>query len=76
MVFHSTKYVIRFKKHLEKTKWISNTNFSLADICCGVWVWRRYNLDTEKKNLNNIDRWFEDLKKRTSYKKIVMKPLS
>ncbi len=63
-------------KHLEKTKWISNSNFSLADICCGVWVWRRYNLDTEKKNLNNIDRWFEDLKKRTSYKKIVMKPLS
>lgn len=62
--------------HLNNNKWISHDIFSLADICCGVWVWRRYNLNTEKRNLKNIDRWFEQLKNRDSYKKIVMNPLS
>ena len=62
--------------HLKNHKWISSNNFSIADICCGVWVWRRYELDTKKNNLKNIDRWFNDLKERSSYRKIVMKPLS
>ncbi|MBL41441.1 MAG: glutathione S-transferase [Rhodospirillaceae bacterium] len=62
--------------HLNNYKWISQNYFSLADICCGVWVWRRYNLDIRKKDLKNIDKWFENLKQRDSFKKIVMKPLS
>ncbi|PPR77913.1 MAG: Glutathione S-transferase GstB [Alphaproteobacteria bacterium MarineAlpha2_Bin1] len=62
--------------HLNDNKWISRNNFSLADICCGVWAWRRYNLDTRKKDLKNIDRWFKELKQRDSFIKIVMKPLS
>jgi glutathione S-transferase len=49
--------------------------FSTADIPLGALYWRYQNLDIDRPQLKNLDRWLDGLKQREAYREWVMVPI-
>ena len=62
--------------HLASRPFLAGDVFTLGDIPLGCGIWRWMALPIERPALPNLERWFESLKKRPAYNKIVMLPLS
>ena len=62
--------------HLRLHPFLAGDAFTMGDIPLGCGIWRWMTLPIERPELPNLARWFESLKERPAYKKIVMLPLS
>jgi glutathione S-transferase len=62
--------------HLESRSFLAGDSFTMGDIPLGCGVWRWMALPIERPPLPNLQRWFEALRTRPAYAKIVMHPLS
>ena len=72
-----TAHVLRIvDAHLQLHPFLAGDAFTMGDIPLGCGIWRWMTLPIERPELPNLARWFESLKERPAYKKIVMLPLS
>ena len=62
--------------HLSERDYVLGYEFSMADISLGVAAWRWFNLPMKRADVPQVERWFETLKTRESYRKNVMRPLT
>ncbi len=60
---------------LGRKPFFAGRNFSTADIPLGSVYWRYQNLEVDRPQFKNLDRWFEGLKQREAYRQWVMVPL-
>lgn len=65
-----------FDNHLKQRAFVAGEQLTMGDIPMGCAIWRWYSLDIERPAFRNIERWFESLTQRPSYKAVVMLPLS
>ena len=56
--------------------WIPGGEFSMGDIPMGCAIWRWMSLPIERPVLANVQRWFDTLRGRAAYEKVVMLPIS
>ena len=61
---------------LGKTDYIAGTEFSMADMVLGPYVYRWNMLDIERPDQKNLTAYFERLKTRKAYQEYVILPLS
>ena len=62
--------------HLEKHDYILGEEISMGDIPLGCAAYRWLNLEIKRPDLQNLNRWWNLLSKRPSYKSHVMLPLT
>ena len=62
--------------HLASRRFLAGDAFTIADIPMGCSIWRWMMLPIERPRQPNVERWFDALKQRPTYEKIVMLPLS
>jgi glutathione S-transferase len=60
---------------LGRKPFFAGRNFSTADIPLGCVYWRYQNLEIDRPQFKNLDRWFDGLKQREAYRQWVMVPL-
>jgi len=65
-----------FDAHLKHRVFVSGKEFSMGDIPMGCAIWRWMSLPIERPVLPNVQRWFDALRDRAAYKKVVMLPIS
>lgn len=56
--------------------YLSGQEFSLADICVGIFIHRWYNYPVERQNTPHLKAWYERLSARPAYKTHVLGPIS
>jgi glutathione S-transferase len=66
----------RFDTHLKHRVYVAGTEFSMGDIPMGCAIWRWMSLPIERPVLANVQRWFDTLRSRAAYEKVVMLPIS
>lgn len=59
-------------KRLGDTPWLAGEHFSMADIPTGAWMYRYYDIDIERPDLPNLQRWYNALTERDAFRKTVM----
>ena len=59
-------------QHLGQTRYVAGGQLTMGDIPLGCAWWRYSHLGLEHPDFPNIERWFADLKARSSYQKHVM----
>jgi glutathione S-transferase len=52
---------------LEDHAYIAGRDFSLADICIGVWAHRWYQYPIERPDLNQLERWYRRISERPGF---------
>jgi glutathione S-transferase len=57
---------------LAKRKFVAGDKLSVADIACGVHLYRYYTMGTEYPRLPNIEAWYSRLQERPAYREHVM----
>ena len=62
--------------HLQSRPFLAGSEFTVGDIPLGCGVWRWMALPIERPALPNLQRWFEALRARPTYRSTVMMPLS
>jgi glutathione S-transferase len=62
--------------HLASRRFLAGDAFTIADIPMGCSIWRWMMLPIQRPRQPNVERWFDALKQRPTYEKIVMLPLS
>lgn len=63
-------------RHLEDNKFLTGTAPTMGDIPMGCAAYRWHNLDIERPNLPNLQRWYETLASRLAFQEHVMLPLT
>ena len=61
---------------LSDRAFLAGDSFSMGDIPAAVAVHRWYELETEHPELRHLQRWYERIKERLPFRKVVMIPLS
>ncbi|WP_182419426.1 glutathione S-transferase family protein [Bartonella sp. HY038] len=65
------------ENELSLNLWLSGKNFGIADIVVGTFIYYYYEIDIKRlKQFPKISEWYERLKKRPSYAKIIMIPIN
>ena len=62
--------------HLAFRPFLAGDAFTMADIPMGCTIWRWFNLPVERPELPHVSRWFDSLRERSAYMRIVMHPLT
>jgi len=62
--------------HLKHRVYVAGAEFSMGDIPMGCAIWRWMSLPIERPVLANVQRWFDTLRSRAAYKKVVMLAIS
>ncbi len=62
--------------HLKNRVYVAGGEFSMGDIPMGCAIWRWMSLPIERPVLANVQRWFDTLRGRAAYEKVVMLPIS
>jgi len=65
-----------FDAHLKARVYVVGEAFSMGDIPMGCAIWRWLSLPIERPLLANVQRWFDTLRERPAYEKVVMLPIS
>ncbi len=63
-------------ERLAKNPFLAGKDFTIGDIPLGVWAYRWFNLPIERPRLENLSRWYDELKKRPAYQKHIMIPMT
>jgi len=61
--------------HLSDKAFVGGDAFTMGDIAVGCAVWRWMALPIERDALPHVERWFDLLSRRETYRKVVMLPL-
>jgi len=62
--------------HLKNRVYVAGGEFSMGDIPMGCAIWRWMSLPIERPVLANVQSWFDTLRGRAAYEKVVMLPIS
>lgn len=62
--------------HLRHRHYVAGETFTMGDIPVGCAVWRWFDLPIERPPLPRLERWFELLRKRPAFLKVVALPLT
>ena len=62
--------------HLEGEKFVAGEGFSVGDVAIGPVVYRWLNIEIERPELPNLQRWHDRLTERSAYQKSVMVPFT
>ncbi len=62
--------------HLDDRDFIAGADFTVADIACGMWVWRWYQLAESHPAMPGLEAWYERLTERPAYRTHVMQPIT
>jgi glutathione S-transferase len=65
-----------FDAHLKARVYVAGETFTMGDIPMGCAIWRWLSLPIERPLLANVQRWFDTLRERPAYEKVVMLPIS
>ncbi|UXM94050.1 glutathione binding-like protein [Bartonella sp. HY329] len=64
------------ENELSLNLWLSGKNFGVADIIVGTFIYYYYEINIKRyKDFPKISNWYQRLKKRPSYVKIIMVPI-
>jgi glutathione S-transferase len=63
-------------QQLKSSTYVGGASFTIGDIAVGCAAWRWMALPIERPALVNLQRWFDVLRERAVYRKVVMLPLS
>jgi glutathione S-transferase len=72
----TTEILVYFDAHLKHRVYVAGGEFSMGDIPMGCAIWRWMSLPIERPVLANVQRWFDTLRGRAGYQKVVMLPIS
>jgi len=61
-------------KHLKNKKYLSGSQFSIADIAVGTCFFRYFNMGVAVVDFENVNNWYQRLYSRDSYQKIIAVP--
>jgi glutathione S-transferase len=61
---------------LKSSTYVGGASFTIGDIAVGCAAWRWMALPIDRPALVNLQRWFDVLRERAVYRKVVMLPLS
>jgi len=64
------------ERQLGKQEYLAGTDFSLADICNGIWVHRWYQLPVERPDLPGLMAWYRRISKRPGFVAHIAGPIS
>jgi len=65
-----------FDAHLKHRMYVAGGELTMGDIPMGCAIWRWMSLPVERPVLANVQRWFDTLRGRAAYEKVVMLPIS
>ena len=60
--------------HLATQPYLAGETFSLADIACGVCLFRYFNMGLEVEQPAQVMRWYRQLSQRDSFRHTIMQP--
>ena len=63
-------------EHLARAPFVAGDTLTMGDIPVGCLYWRYANLEIERPDLPNLQRWSERLQARDAYRREVMLPLT
>ena len=61
-------------RHLTAQTWLAGDYFSLADIACGVCLFRYFNMGLAVEEPAQVMRWYRQLSQRTAFRHTIMQP--
>ena len=61
-------------RRLEAHSWLAGDYFSLADISCGVCLFRYFNMGLEVEQPPQVMRWYRQLSQRPAFRHTIMQP--
>lgn len=64
------------EQSLGDREWVAGNRFTMGDIGVGVYVYRWYALDVKRPRLSRVEAYYERLKQRPAFQKLIMKPLT
>jgi glutathione S-transferase len=64
------------EQSLSDREWVAGNRFTMGDISVGVYVYRWYALDVKRPRLSRVEAYYERLKQRPAFQKLIMKPLT
>ena len=59
-------------RYLGETEYVAGDDFTMGDIPVGIYAYRWYEFDIERKELANLERWYAALQQRAPYRDHVM----
>ena len=63
-------------RYLGETAYVAGDDFTMGDIPVGIYAYRWYQFDIERKRLANVERWYNVLTRRRAFETQVMVGLS
>jgi len=72
----SAKAVAILDAHLATKRYVTGESLTIGEIPVGSMIWRWLNLPVVRPEAPNVARWFESLKERPAYQRVVMHPLT
>ena len=61
-------------RQLQSASWLGGDDFSLADIACGVCLYRYFNMGFDVERPAQVLRWYEQLSQRPGFQSSIMQP--
>jgi len=61
-------------RRLTEYPWLAGDYFSLADIACGVCLFRYFNMGLAVEEPTQVMRWYRQLSQRTAFRHTIMQP--
>ena len=68
------RFLRQLDRQLDAGDFLAGRHFSLADIVCGVCLFRYFNMGLELEKPRAVMAWYDRLSERAAYKKIIMTP--
>ena len=66
----------KIDSQLDTQEYLAGNNFSLAEICAGVFIFRLTEIDLDVSLPKNVKRWYKNLKRSKGYQRWVMSDFS
>jgi glutathione S-transferase len=62
------------EKRLDGRDYITGKDFTLADICVGMWLYRWFEMDIRRESLPGLEAYYQRLQQREPFRTHVMQP--
>lgn len=65
-------HMLMLDRQLDGNDYLTGDNLGLADICCGICLYRYFEMGLECERPRNLMRWYRNLRRREPYRQTVM----